>query len=180
MSRRVVTKEDVIAAAKSGVLEVGPDDYVTEAALEASTRENVRIVRASPHPNPPPAARGEGERARGEGVRAATPAFDHFAPGTAALSATDGSPAAIVTAVGKNRAFVLAEITTKIGELNGDIYDISQRIISGYFSTILVVDIGRVSTDFAGFKQALEALSREGDYKIVVQHERVFRAMHRI
>jgi ACT domain-containing protein len=173
MSRRVVTKEDVIAAAKSGVLEVGPDDYVTEAALEASTRENVRIVRSSPQSNPPPAARAEG-------AKAATPAFDHFAPGTAALSATDGSPAAIVTAVGKNRAFVLAEITTKIGELNGDIYDISQRIISGYFSTILVVDIGRVSTDFAGFKQALEALSREGDYKIVVQHERVFRAMHRI
>ena len=173
MSRRVVTKEDVIAAAKSGVLEVGPDDYVTEAALEASTRENVRIVRAAPHSVPPVAARGEG-------ARAPAPAFDHFAPGAAALSATDGSPAAIVTAVGKNRAFVLAEITTKIGELNGDIYDISQRIISGYFSTILVVDIGRVSTDFAGFKQALEALSREGDYKIVVQHERIFRAMHRI
>ena len=85
-----------------------------------------------------------------------------------------------MTAIGKNRPFVLAEITTKIGELNGDIFDISQRIISGYFSTIFVVDIGRVTTDFAGFKRALEALSKDGDYKIVVQNERVFRAMHRI
>src|SRR5580693_4821065 len=160
MSRRVVTKEDV-QAAKQGVLEIGPDDLVTEAALEASAREGVSIVRkgeAAPPPREPKAP----------GAAAPAQAFDPFAPGSAALSATDGTPAAIVTAVGKNRPFVLAEITAKIGELNGDIYDISQRIISGYFSTILVVDIGRVSTDFAGFKQAIEALSREGDYKIVV------------
>jgi ACT domain-containing protein len=170
MSRRVVTKEDVLAA-KGGVLEIGPDDLVTAAALEASTREGVQIARKT---ETAPVARETAP------VHPAGPAFDHFAPGTAAVSATDGSPAAIVTAVGKNRPFVLAEITGKIGELNGDIYDISQRIISGYFSTILVVDIGRVSTDFAGFKRALEALSRDGDYKIVVQHERVFRAMHRI
>ena len=169
MTRRVVTKEDVLAA-KGGLLEVGPEDVVTAAALEASTREGVRIVRAGdapekPAPAPAPAA-------------SATP-WDGFAAGNAAVSA-DSAPAAFVTAVGKNRPYVLAEITTKIGELNGDIYDISQRIISGYFSTIFVVDISRVSTDFAGFKRTLEALSREGDYKIVVQHERVFRAMHRI
>jgi ACT domain-containing protein len=173
MSRRVVTKEDVLAA-KGGVLEIGSDDLVTAAALEASTRENVQIVRKA---EAAPPAR---ESAPGGAPAANAGPFDPFAPGTAALSATDGSPAAIVTAVGKNRPFVLAEITAKIGELNGDIYDISQRIISGYFSTILVVDIGRVSTDFAGFKRVLETLSREGDYKIVVQHERVFRAMHRI
>ena len=47
-------------------------------------------------------------------------------------------------------------------------------------TTILVVDITRLATDFAGFKKALESLSKEGDYKTVVQHERIFRAMHRI
>ncbi len=170
MSRRVVTKEDVLAA-KGGLLEVGPDDLVTAAALEASTREGVKIVRAGESAEKPAAATPP--------PASASP-WDGFAAGNAADSAADSTPAAFVTAVGKNRPYVLAEITTKIGELNGDIYDISQRIISGYFSTIFVVDISRVSTDFAGFKRTLEALSREGDYKIVVQHERVFRAMHRI
>lgn len=174
MSRRVVTKEDVLAA-KGGVLEVGPDDVVTAAALEASTRESVQIVRKDGAAPSLPEKAPQAPPQRGD----AAP-WDSFAPGSAATSATDGQPAAIVTAVGKNRPFVLAEITTKIGELNGDILDISQRIISGYFSTIFVVDIGRVSTDFAGFKRALETLSKDGDYKIVVQHERVFRAMHRI
>jgi ACT domain-containing protein len=171
MSRRVVTREDVLAA-KGGLLEIGPDDVVTAAALEASTREGVRIVRAGDAP-------AKATPAPAPAASASATAWDGFAAGNAAVSA-DSSPAAFVTAVGKNRPYVLAEITTKIGELNGDIYDISQRIISGYFSTIFVVDISRVSTDFAGFKRTLEALSREGDYKIVVQHERVFRAMHRI
>jgi ACT domain-containing protein len=167
MSRRVVTKEDVLAA-KGGTLEIGPDDVVTAAALEASTRASVQIVRREGAPEPAPAA------------APAPGPWDSFAPGAAGISAADGAPAAVVTAIGRNRPFVLAEITTKIGELNGDIFDISQRIVSGYFSTIFVVDIGRVTTDFAGFKRALETLSKEGDYKIVVQHERVFRAMHRI
>ncbi|MEZ0227036.1 MAG: ACT domain-containing protein [Planctomycetota bacterium] len=175
MSRRVVTKEDVLAA-KNGVLEVGPDDVITAAALEASTRESVSIVRKGEPQVPERAQRVEGPKAT---PVTATP-WDAFNPGNSATSATDGQPAAIVTAIGRNRPFVLAEITTKIGELNGDIFDISQRIISGYFSTIFVVDIGRVTTDFAGFKRALETLSKDGDYKIVVQNERVFRAMHRI
>jgi ACT domain-containing protein len=171
MSRRVVTKEDV-SLAKGGVLEVGPDDLVTAAALEAATRAAVQIVRsgASPAASAAPAS----------SPRPASVPWDSFASGSASGSSDPSGPAAIVTAVGKNRPFVLAEITAKIGELNGDIFDISQRIVSGYFSTILVVDIGRISTDFAGFKQALEGLSKADDYKIVVQHERVFRAMHRI
>jgi ACT domain-containing protein len=174
MSRRVVTKED-IASAKQGVLEVGADDLVTAAALEAATRAAVQIVRRPEAPSAKPASAAPAPAA----VVAQAP-WDSFTAGTAAISATDGRPAAIVTAVGKNRPFVLAEITTKIGELNGDIFDISQRIVSGYFSTIFVVDIGRISTDFAGFKSAVEGLSKAEDYKIVVQHERVFRAMHRI
>jgi ACT domain-containing protein len=175
MSRRVVTKED-IASAKQGVLEVGADDLVTAAALEAATRAAVQIVRRPEAQSAKPASAAP---ASPTSASAQAP-WDSFNAGSAAISATDGRPAAIVTAVGKNRPFVLAEITTKIGELNGDIFDISQRIVSGYFSTILIVDIGRISTDFAGFKGAVEGLSKSDDYKIVVQHERVFRAMHRI
>lgn len=174
MSRRVVTKED-IASARGGVLEVGPDDLVTAAALEAATRAAVQIVRKG-ESAPAAPARPETKAPVPAAPRESAP-WDSFGSGTAAQ---DGRTTAIVTAVGRNRPFVLAEISTKIGELNGDIADISQRIVGGYFSTIFIVDIGRISTDFAGFKGAVEGLSKTDDYKIVVQHERVFRAMHRI
>src|SRR5271170_5179449 len=99
MSRRVVTKEDVLAA-RGGTLEIGPDDLVTAAALEASARASVQLVRREGSSEPAPAT-----------PPSAAP-WDSFAPGAAGLSAADGAPAAVVTAVGRNRPFVLAEITT--------------------------------------------------------------------
>ncbi len=175
MARRVITKQDVDAA-RDGTLAIGPDDVVTAAALEAAARARVAIVRGEPEASAPAAT----PQLQAPNSEPRTPSWDPFAPGAAAPTSSDGAPSAIVTAIGRNRPFVLSEITTRIGELNGDILDISQRIVSGYFSTILVVDVGRVTGDFATFKRALEALSREGDYRIVVQHERIFRAMHRI
>ena len=86
----------------------------------------------------------------------------------------------VVTAVGRNRPHVLAELATGIADVGGDIQEISQRIVEGWFHTILTVDISRATGAFPQAKEALEALSREDDYTVRVQHERVFRYMHRI
>jgi len=92
----------------------------------------------------------------------------------------DGTSDVIVTAVGRNRPGVLAEITGAIAKMNGNIMDISQKMMGGYFNLIMVVDISRCNVDFAVFKDVLE---KEGDahgYKLNVQHEKVFHYMHRI
>ena len=57
--------------------------------------------------------------------------------------------------------------------------DLSQRIVGDYFSTILIIDLEAVES-FGTFKSEMEALSHSGDYKVVVQHERIFKAMHRL
>ena len=84
-----------------------------------------------------------------------------------------------MTAVGRNRRHILAEITQRISDLGGSVHDISQRIVGDYFSTIFIVDLEQAES-FGRFKAELEQLSQEGDYKVVAQHERVFRAMHRL
>ncbi|MFG0319829.1 MAG: ACT domain-containing protein [Planctomycetota bacterium JB042] len=86
----------------------------------------------------------------------------------------------VVTAVGRNRPHVLAELATGIAEVGGDIQEISQRIVDGWFHTILTVDMSRAPGAFPEAKAALEGLSRDDDYTVRVQHERVFRYMHRI
>lgn len=86
----------------------------------------------------------------------------------------------VVTAVGRNRPRVLAEIASRIADLGGDIQDISQRIVDGWFYTLFTVDMSRASLPFREAKRALEELGREGDYRVRVQNERVFRSMHRI
>lgn len=86
----------------------------------------------------------------------------------------------VVTVVGKNRVGVLGEVTTAIAELNGNIMDISQKMIQDYFNLLMIVEISEIRGDFAEFKNRLERLGEEKGYRLTVQHERVFQYMHRI
>ena len=86
----------------------------------------------------------------------------------------------IVTVVGKNRAGVLSEVTTAIASLGGNIMDISQKMLSGCFNLIMIVDVSKVKIALADFKKKLEKLGDKKGYKISVQHEKVFHYMHRI
>jgi len=162
MSRRFITQEDVKAASADGVLELGADDQLTDAAEAAARRLGVSIHRASPTDASP--------------VRAPRPVPSIATP----AMTTKAGPHAVVSVIGRNRSHVLAEITTRVAELDGNVMDISQTIVSGYFSTLLIVDLSDLRSDFKTFKDGLEQLTRDGDYRLSVQHEDVFRAMHRI
>jgi ACT domain-containing protein len=87
--------------------------------------------------------------------------------------------AAIVTAVGKNRAGVLAEITAAIAAQGGNVHDVSQKVVEGFFHMVLTVELGDPRR-FGEFKQCLECLGSPEDFAVRVMHERVFRFMHRI
>ena len=159
MARRVLTRADVEAARAEGRLELGPRDVLTPAARELAERVGVEVRKAG-EPAPAPAPR----------------------PSRALASHPDAQQAAeraVVTAVGRNRPFVLSELTTRISELGGNIEDITQRIVGDYFSTIMMVDLTAVQA-FGPFKAQVESLSRDGDYKVIVQHERLFSAMYRV
>jgi ACT domain-containing protein len=86
----------------------------------------------------------------------------------------------IVTVVGKNRPGVLAEVTGAIGDLNGNIMDISQKMIQDYFNLIMIVDLATATVPFDVFQKKLESLGAKKGYSTHVQHEKVFRYMHRV
>ncbi len=160
MARRIVTAEDVLALPEGGQL-VAPDDVtVTSAARELARRRNITVVEGA-----------QAEAAPGDALEAAT-----------ALPTAPSSPPGIliVAAVGVNRPGVLSELTSAIGQLQGDIQDVSQRITGGYFHAILVVDIRRSGQTFPAFRDALKGLSEPRDYVVTVIDERVFTAMHRL
>jgi ACT domain-containing protein len=85
----------------------------------------------------------------------------------------------VITAVGKNRPGVLAEITGALAQSQASVHDISQRMIEGYFHMVLTVELSP-TTSFAQLKQCMECLGGPDDYVVRVMHERVFRFMHRI
>jgi len=94
-------------------------------------------------------------------------------------SSGEAGTGVVVTAVGRNRPGVLAEITAAVGASDANIRDISQRMIEGYFHLILTVELDQ-GAGFAALKERLECLGGADDYVLRVMHERVFRFMHRI
>ena len=86
----------------------------------------------------------------------------------------------IVTVVGKDRVGIMAEVTTATANLGGNIVDISQKVIAGYFNLIMIVDITKARIGLVDFKKKLEKLGEKKGYKVAVQHEKVFHYMHRI
>ena len=48
---------------------------------------------------------------------------------------------AIVTVVGKDRVGIIAGVCNKLAEYNVNVLDISQTVMQGYFTMMMVVDV---------------------------------------
>jgi ACT domain-containing protein len=171
MTRRILTAEDIGAMQPGTRLVLDESVTLTSPGRELARRRGIELVEdgtavqaaaaGSEHPQSSPAADST--------------ALDVAAPASA------GSPGRIIiTAVGVNRPGILSEVTGAIGQLKGDIQDVSQLINAGYFNAVLIVDISGAGQSFGAFRDALRELSKPADYVVTVIDERVFQAMHRL
>lgn len=86
----------------------------------------------------------------------------------------------IVTAFGKNKIGILAGITGCLAENNCDVIDLSQKILKEFFTIMLLIDIAPADESFESIKQKLIETGERFDLKVIVQHEQIFKSMHRI
>lgn len=93
---------------------------------------------------------------------------------------TSARPRAIVTSSGRNTHGVVAGISTCISEANGDIQDMSQTIVSDFFTLIMVVDLTELAISFAELKARLKAVAERLGIHVTVMHEDVMRALQRV
>ena len=170
MARRYLTAEDVRRLAPAGgQIVVDADTLATPHALALAEELGVRIVTGTGgnYAEPTPDRGPDAERARRSLPNLPEPTDD------------DPATSVVVTAVGKNRPGVLAEITGALAQGGGSVHDISQKMIAGYFHMVLTVELPPGSK-FGDLKRCLECLGGQDDYVVRVMHERVFRFMHRI
>ncbi len=86
---------------------------------------------------------------------------------------------AVVTVVGKDRAGIIARVSTLLYENDINILDISQTIMSDdIFSMIMLVDMK--SSSAGDVSDKLSQLAKEIDMSIHLQNEELFNSMHRI
>lgn len=86
----------------------------------------------------------------------------------------------IVTVVGHDRVGIIAQVAGILADSNVNILDISQTVLQGFFAMIMIVDLSCSRSDFSELRQKLDDSGEEMELKITLQHEDVFRYMHRV
>ena len=87
---------------------------------------------------------------------------------------------AVISVLGTDRKGIIAKVSAILYENDANILDISQTIVSGLFSMILVADIGSEQCSFDVVKSQLEMLGAELGVQIRMQRSEIFEAMHQI
>ncbi len=87
---------------------------------------------------------------------------------------------AIVTVIGRDRVGIIAGICVKLAELNVNVQDITQTILDGMFTMVMLVDVGRANVPFAEIASALDREAERLGVSVRIQREEIFDAMHRI
>ena len=87
---------------------------------------------------------------------------------------------AVVTVVGQDRVGIIASVCTDLAAFNVNVLDITQTVMQGYFTMMMVVDVSNSTYPVAELAQKLEERGREMNLSIRLQREEIFQAMHRI
>ena len=87
---------------------------------------------------------------------------------------------AIVTVVGKDRVGIMAGVCTALAEYNVNVLDISQTVMQGYFTMMMVTQVDQCTLPLALLVSKMEQLGKDMGLSIRVQREDIFEAMHRI
>ena len=87
---------------------------------------------------------------------------------------------AIVTVVGKDAVGIIAGVCVELANYNVNVLDISQTVMQGYFTMMMVVDVSGSNLPVVELAQKLEEKGKEMGLSIRLQREDIFEAMHRV
>lgn len=86
----------------------------------------------------------------------------------------------ILTTFGINKPGVVSTITSKLSECGCDILDISQKIMQEFYTMIMMIDLTGSTKELKDLQEEMNTIAAGLNIKIFLQHEDVFRYMHRI
>lgn len=87
---------------------------------------------------------------------------------------------AVLTVIGNDRKGIIAGISNTLADNSVNIIDISQTILDGMFTMIMIVDMDDKSTEFSHLSDLLVSKGEELGVKVTVTREEIYKSMHRI
>ncbi len=87
---------------------------------------------------------------------------------------------AIVTVLGRDRVGITAAVCSLLARHNINILDITQTILQGNFTMVMLVDTSECERSIGELSDILSQAGEEERLTIRIQREDIFDAMHRI
>lgn len=86
----------------------------------------------------------------------------------------------IMTITGKDKVGIIAKISNAMAKLNVNIVDVNQKIMEDYFVMTMACDVANASDSMEKIQQKLAKIAKEMELVITLQHEDIFKMMHRV
>ena len=86
----------------------------------------------------------------------------------------------IVTALGPDSHGLLAAVANTIAQQNANVDDVSQPVANGMFTMIMFVSFDESETTMAQLQESRAKTGESAGLQIHVQHEDIFKFMHRV
>lgn len=86
----------------------------------------------------------------------------------------------IISVLGRDQIGIIAWVSGRLQDYSINILDISQTILQGFFTMIMVVDLNPAAIEVAELAQTLGDEGRQRGLQVNVQHEDIFSFMHRV
>lgn len=87
---------------------------------------------------------------------------------------------AIVTVMGIDKAGIIAKVSGCLYDFNVNILDINQTIMQNIFTMVMLVELESATDSMENITSQLAKLGEEIGVDIRLQHEDIFKSMHRI
>lgn len=87
---------------------------------------------------------------------------------------------AVMTVIGPDRVGIIAGVSALLAEKHVNILDLSQTIMGGIFTMVMLLDTATANCPFEELRAAFADFERVSGLSVRIQREDTFAAMHRI
>lgn len=107
-------------------------------------------------------------------------AVNNYSTSSILQSEDKSSGKVILTSFGMNHPGIVSGVTQALSEANCDIEDLSQKLMGDFYTMIIMLDITNSAKDLSDLQNELNKVAEKLKVKIYLQHEDLFRYMHRV
>lgn len=93
---------------------------------------------------------------------------------------SSSSEKVILTSFGLNQPGIIAGVTKALSDANCDITDLTQKLMGDFYTMIIILDMSNSSKNLSDLQNDLNVIAEKLKIKVYLQHEDLFRQMHRV